>query len=274
MKKGMVFGMVAVLAASGAVAQNDVVMVDSSGPQTEVTAEAALVSSYVWRGQVYNNDFVVQPQVTLESYGVSFNVWANYNLAGSDKNGTSTDFSEIDLTLAYTLPVNLDDVAFDIGIINYNFPNSTDSEKGKAVPATTELFGTATLLTFKDYVIPSFTLFGDIDEANGVYMLFDIVAPYQVSDYLAVEGGISAGYGNTSYNDYYFPTPGGPSIQDAGWNDYNFYANASYEITDDLSVAANITYTMLEGGSIRSAADKFYDSKEKFWGGVNLIYDF
>ncbi len=276
MKKTMVFGLAAAVA-GGAFAQNDVVMVESGQAQTEVTAEAALVSSYVWRGQVYNNDFVVQPQVTLETYGVSFNVWGNYNLGGSDINGTSSDFSEIDLSLAYTLPFNLDDVSFDVGVINYNFPNSTDSAKGKAVPSTSELFGAATLLTFKDYVIPSFTLFGDIDEANGVYMLFDIVAPYQVSEYLAVEGGISAGYGNTSYNDYYFnnaPTPGGSSTQDSGWNDYNFYANASYEITDDLSVAVNVTYTMLEGGSIRDAADNIYDSKQKLWGGVNLIYDF
>jgi len=272
MKKVIVFGLVVACTAGGAFAQNDVVMVNSGGSQTKVTAEAAMVSSYVWRGQVYNNDFVVQPQITLETYGVSFNIWANYNAAGADINGTSSDFSEIDLTLAYTLPFNLDDVTFDVGVVNYNFPAN-----GNAVtPSTTELFGVATLLTFKNYIIPSFTLYGDVDKADGVYMLFDVVAPYQVSDYFSIEGGISAGYGNTSYNDYYFNNAvgGASSSQDAGWNDYNFYANASYEILDNLTIAANLTYTMLEGGSIRSAAGNIYDAKEKVWGGVNLIYDF
>ena len=273
MKKGITFGLIAACTAVGAFAQNEVVMMNSNDSQTKVTAEAALVSSYVWRGQVYNNDFVVQPQVTLETYGVSLNIWANYNVAGADIYGTSSDFSEIDLSLAYTIPFDLNDFSFDVGVINYNYPANGDN--GAGAPSTTELFGVATLLSFKDHIIPSFTLYGDIAKADGVYMLFDVVAPYKVSDYFSIEGGISAGYGNTSYNDYYFGQNGdGTGTQDAGWNDYNFYANASYEILDNLTVAANLTYTMLEGGSIRSAAGNIYDSKEKVWGGVNLIYDF
>jgi hypothetical protein len=231
------------------------------------TVEAALVSSYVWRGQVLNNDFVFQPQVTVSQYGFSVNVWGNYDLAGASVNGTSSDFSEIDFSLAYTLPIDISEMAIDLGVIGYHFPANGTGNTGS--PSTTELFAKGTILSFQEYVIPSVTLYGDIDEANGVYILFDVVAPYQVSDYLAVEGGVSAGFGNTSYNDYYF---GG--MQDAGFNDYNFYANASYEIFDNLTASANITFTFLEGGSIRDAADDIYEAKQKFWGGVNLAYDF
>ena len=39
-----------------------------------------LVSSYVWRGQVINNDFAFQPQLTASQYGLSLNVWANYDI--------------------------------------------------------------------------------------------------------------------------------------------------------------------------------------------------
>ena len=83
MKKAMIFGMVAVLAAGVASAQDGVVMVgqsESDVSEVLVTVEAALVSSHVWRGQVQNNDFVFQPQVTVEQYGVSLNVWANYDM--------------------------------------------------------------------------------------------------------------------------------------------------------------------------------------------------
>ncbi len=275
MKKVMTIGMAALMAAGIAGAQEDVVMVgqapanDDSRP--EVTAEAALVSSYVWRGQVYNNDFVVQPQLTIAHYGFSLNIWGNYDL-GNNVNGVSGDFSEIDTSLAYSLPIDISEVAFDVGIINYDFPANGDtgiSGVGFSSKSTTELFLSATVLSWSDVVIPSVTMFGDIDEANGTYFLFDVVAPFEVSEYLAVEGGISAGYGNTSYNDYYF---GGS--QDAGWNDYNFYGNASYVIQEGLTASLNLTYTMLEGGSIGDAADSIYEAKEKFWGGVNIAYDF
>ena len=272
MNKMMTIGLAAALAAGVASAQDGVVLVDQAGgfdaSQTKVTAEVALVSSYVWRGQVLNNDAVIQPQLTASQYGVSLNIWGNYDL-GNNVAGTSSDFSEIDFSLAYTLPLDVNEVAFDVGVINYNFPNMPNGAGTGAAETTTELFGTATVLSFKDYVIPSVTIFGDIDEANGVYVLFDIVAPYQVSDYLWVEGGISAGYGNTSYNDAYWAVGA-----DAGFNDYNFYGNASYEIMDGLTASVNLTYTMLEGGTVRDAAKTNYESKQKFWGGVNIAYDF
>lgn len=274
MKKAMVFGMVAMSVAGAAIAQNEVVMVNQMGGseafQPEVTVEAALLSSYVWRGQVRNNDSVVQPQITLSQYGVSLNVWGNYDL-GTNKDGTSSDFSEIDFSLAYTIPLDINEIAIDLGVIGYHYPANGDGGVGD--PSTTELFATATVLSFKDYIIPSVTFFGDIDEADGTYILFNVVAPYQITDVLAVEGGISAGWGNTSYNDYYFGDETGVS-QDEGFNDYNFYGNASYEIMENVMVSLNLTYTMLEGGSIRNEAGKIYESKEKFWGGVKIAYDF
>lgn len=268
MKKAMVLGMVAALATGTAIAGDDVVMVGQMGgsasSEPEVSVEAALVTAHVWRGQVYNNDLAIQPQLTIEHAGVSFNIWGNYDL-GKNYAGIDYDFSEIDISLAYTLPVNLDDVTFDIGVIGYNYPaNGTFATK-----STTELFGSATLLTFQDYVIPSVTLFGDIDEADGVYFLFDIAAPYEVSDVLAVEAGISAGWGNTSYNDYYWGVG-----QDEGFNDFNLYGSASYEILENLTASASVTYTWLSGGSIRNAAKVIYESDSKLWGGVNIAYDF
>lgn len=275
MKKAMTIGLVAVLAAGTAVAENGMVgqMGGSSASEVLVTAEAALVSSYVWRGQVQNNDFVVQPQITASQYGVSLNVWGNYDL-GKNYLGVSSDFSEIDISLAYTLPLDLNDVTFDFGIIGYTYP-ANGSNPAVASPlginkqSTTELFAKATVLSLRDYVIPSVAIFGDVDEASGVYMLFDIVAPYKISDFLWVEGGFSAGWGNTSYNDYHW----GASL-DSGWNDYNFYGSASYEILENLTAAVNLTYTLVEGGALGDAANNLYENDQKFWGGVNIAYDF
>jgi len=276
MKKAMIIGMAAVLAVGTAIAQNDVVMVEQGGSDAsrpEVTLEAALVSSHVWRGQVQNDDFVFQPQMTVSQYGVSINVWANLDL-GKSYNGTQGDISEIDLSLAYTLPLDINEMAFDIGLINYHFAGNGDA--GTAAPSTTELFARATVLSWDDYVvpfIPSMTFFGDIDQVDGTYILFDVAFPYEISEYLVVEGGVSAGWGNTRYNEYYFGDPIGVG-QNKGWNDYNFYGRVSYELMDGLTAAAMIQYTLVEGGSIGDAADKIYEDDQKFFGGVGIAYDF
>lgn len=275
MKKAMIIGMVAVLAVGTAIAQNDVVMVEQGGPDAsrpEVTLEAALVSSHVWRGQVQNNDFVFQPQMSVSQYGVSINVWANLDM-GKSYNGTQGDISEVDLSLAYTLPLDINDVAFDIGLINYHFTGNGDT--GTATPSTTELFARATILSWDDYVvpfIPSATFFGDIDQVDGTYILFDVAFPYEISEYLAVEGGVSAGWGNTRYNDAYWNTATSPTHNE-GWNDYNFYGRASYELMDGLTAAAMVQYTLVEG-SLDDEAEELYEADNKFFGGVSIAYDF
>ncbi len=274
MSKLMTIGMVTLLAAGFANAQSDMVMVGQAPANdssvAKISAEAALVSAYVWRGQVYNSDAVIQPQITISQYDFSFNVWGNYDLKNNVA-GVSSDFSELALSVAYTLPVNLNEMEITVGAINYTYPNTLTSS-GSAAESTSELFATARVLSYADYFIPSATIFGDVDEVRGTYVLLDVVAPYQVSDYLAVEGGVSAGYGNTRYNDFYFPNAAGN--QDAGFNDYNFYVNASYELYENVTVSANVTYTLLEGGSIRRAARATYEDRQKLWGGVNLTYDF
>ncbi len=280
MNKVITVGFAALMAAGIAGAQDDMVMtgMPPAGPvsEPEVTAEAALLSSYVWRGQVYNNDAVLQPQITVSHYAFTFNVWGNYNLAGKDSSGVSSDFSEIDFSLAYDVPFNVSDMAVSVGAIHYTFPNTPASAGPGAQESTSELFVSGTITTFEDLVvpvIPSVTIFGDVDEVKGTYVLFDVNAPYAISDYLQVTAGISAGYGNTSYNDGYFPN-GTPSTQDAGFNDYNFYGVVDYEVYDNVTVSASMTYTMLEGGAIEDAARNIYDAKEKFWGGFNVAYDF
>jgi outer membrane scaffolding protein for murein synthesis (MipA/OmpV family) len=273
MRKMMTVGLVVAMAAGVVSAQDEVVIVDQTvvvveEASVEVTVETALMSAYVWRGQVLNSGFVTQPQATISKGDFSFNVWGNYDLE-ENVNGNDNEFSELDLTLAYSLPVDLNQMAFDVGLISYSFQNNGDADD-----STWELFGSATCLSW-DWVIPSLTLFTDIDNGDGVYGLLDVVFPYEVSEYLTIEGGVSMGYGSTSYNDYYWDNSEDfeSSDKDAGINDYNVYFNASYEITEDLTASLNLTYTTLEGGSIKDAGDDLYEDDDQFWGGLGIAYD-
>ncbi len=260
-------------AGSAVHAQDDVVIVEQDAVfdqhATEVSAEVALVSAYVWRGQVLNSGFVVQPQMTVAKHGFSINVWANYDLSENyDRAGNGV--SEFDFSLAYSLPFDVNQIAIDFGLVNYNFPGNGETR----VPSTTELFISGTFLSFKEYVTPSITAYGDIQEADGVYVLFDIFAPYEVYEYLSVAAGASAGWGNTAYNDHYWGDKDKGRTFDADFNDWNLYLNASYDLTDRLTATANLTYTHLNSGKFEEAADDLYEASEKIWGGVNLAYDF
>ena len=265
MKKMVSWGMAVALVAGVASAQTEVtettIVAENDPSEVSVSAEVALASAYVWRGHVYNNDAVLQPQITLAQYGVSFNIWGNYDI-GSNYAGQSSDLSELDLSLAYTLPFNLEDLSMDVGIINYSYP-------GVEQDSTSEIFVTASLLTWQQWLIPSVKVFGGLSDADGMYVLFDLVAPIQISDELGLSAGVSAGWGSTSYNDQQW---GG--TQDSGWNDYNFYCGADYKILDNLALQAGITYTMVEGGSIEDGANANYENDHKLWGDLNLVYTF
>jgi outer membrane scaffolding protein for murein synthesis (MipA/OmpV family) len=128
------------------------------------------------------------------------------------------------------------------------------------------------LLTWQQWFIPSVKAFGGLSDSDGVYLLFDVVAPIQISDVFALSVGGSAGWGSTSYNDQYWGEDG--ISQDAGWNDFNVYCGAEYKILDNLALQASLTYTMVDGGSIEEGANENYENDHKFWGDLNLVYTF
>ena len=89
--------------------------------------------------------------------------------------------SEFDIAFAYSLPVDVNQMAIDVGLINYNYPGNGDSSN----PSTTELFLSSTILSFQNLFTPSITMYADIQEYPGVYFLFDIFAPSNASNNLS-----------------------------------------------------------------------------------------
>jgi len=260
-------------------AQGGVVMVDQgaiySSSMTEASMEVAVASAYIWRGQVINNDAVIQPQITLSQYGFSANMWMNYDIS-SNMTGVENNASEFDFALAYSLPVDVNQMAIDVGIINYNFPaNGTYDSNGRTigVKSTTEVYLSATILSF-DKFIPSISFFGDIQNVEGSYVLFDIFVPYELSQYVDFAGGYTAGWGNTSYNDHYW-TANGVGTFDGDWSDHNFYITASYEVFEGVTAAATLNYMVLNGDKFRNGASAAgYEADDKVWASLNLAYDF
>ena len=71
--------------------------------ETSVAVDVPVVSAYVWRGQVLNDEAVAQPGLTGGIGGFSVNAWSSMDL--TDNQDSSGEFDEMDWTVSYSKTV-------------------------------------------------------------------------------------------------------------------------------------------------------------------------
>ncbi|NCC50623.1 MAG: hypothetical protein EOM20_05340 [Spartobacteria bacterium] len=267
MKKGILMStlvVLAILSATGSAVAND------------VTAD--IMSAYVWRGQVLNNEAVLQPAFTLEApIGFYLNTWANVDM--TDKFDNSWEFTEVDLTVGYVIPMPEDSIiGIEIGAVEFLFPKEGDwsaevpedethadvETKGHDAD-TRELFAVLSLDTI---LSPSLAVNYDCDAVNGWYINASVAQGFELAEGLDAEIGASIGWASDRYNNAYF------GVDDAKFNDCNIGASLAYAVTEEVSVGATVAYTFLLDSKIKDGAKEIYDDKDLFYGGLNLAYAF
>jgi hypothetical protein len=109
----------AVVAASWAAEEE---AAEKSGGGADVSMGADVVSAYVFRGVTLRSGPAVQPslEVTLKALPVSVAVWGNLDLEEECGCANAGEFSEIDLSAAYTF--DLDPVSLVAGYVEYTYP--------------------------------------------------------------------------------------------------------------------------------------------------------
>ena len=225
----------------------------------EATLGVDTNSAYVWRGITFNDGLVLQPSLDVAKDGFGLNVWGNMDLDNYDGNINSGQFSEIDLTLSYSIPIEIIDLS--VGYIEYLFP-------GAAAEAAREIYMSI------GYSIPpveglsiGLDAYYEVDEIEDYYISMSISYGCNVNDKIGVEAGVSAGLIGEDYS----------VGADGGMNDYNFSLSASYAIDESLSISANINYTgsfddtdvLPEYDNVGFAA---YDVEA--YGGISISYAF
>jgi len=238
--------------------------------KSELTLD--VFSSYTSRGQVNNDRPVVQPTLNLSKYGIIAEVWGNYNV--TDRVGDKPNFSEVDLTLGYTLPV--EGVDMQVGIIDYEFPNTTvaqaaENETLSAVylrpaPSTREVYWKGALPNA--IVTPGLEVYYDFDQAHGFYCVASLERECGLCDRLTLTPGCSSAWASSGYNDYFF------GVRRNALNDGNVFLNSQYSITQALKAGASFCYTWLWDTDIRDGADGIYMDTHKLWGGVTVEFEF
>jgi hypothetical protein len=226
------------------------------------------MSGYMWRGQYYSDEPVLQPSVTVgDAHGFSFNVWGNLDLTDNNNAYDETtgalvterkdEFTELDLTLAYTLPLE-GPIGLTLGFIQYTFPAYSLS--------TREFYAT---IVGKTLLNPTLSIYGDVDAAEGFYGNFGLSHSFALAEKLTLGLSASIGYGTEKYNAFYF------GVEDDLVNDVNAGATLTYAITEKFSLTALATYTTLIDSDIEAGAETIgYDDTEAVVGGITATYTF
>jgi hypothetical protein len=217
----------------------------------DVSADLPVLSGYVWRWQVLNDEPVVQPALNVVNGGFAVNAWGNFNT--TDKVTGDADFSEIDLTVSYGGRIGA--VGYGVGLIEYLFPNTTYS-------GTREAYVSVSLPDL--FVVPSLSVYRDLDEADGFYASFGLSKTMAVADKTSLCLSASVGAGDEDYNAFYF------GVEEAALNDVNVCASVAYAMTDKITVTPCLQYTWLPDSDIRDGAREVYLDDEQVVGGVKL----
>ncbi len=216
---------------------------------------------YIWRGQNLDDDPVFQPGLSASYKGLTATIWGNLEL--TNINGNSGDFSELDYSIDYSgeLP-DVEDVGFSIGAIYYDLPGTT-------VPSTTELYWGFRLDTT---LSPSITFYHDIDEADGLYISAGIghsiekILELGPETPVAMELGAGYGWGDSSYNKYYW------GLSDSKANDLTLSASFPFEI-GGWTVNPSINYVALVSSAIKKT-NGYGTDDDLFFVGIGLSKGF
>lgn len=234
---------------------------ETKGAEVSGSASVDIMSNYVWRGQKLSDDYVIQPSTEITYNGFSVNLWGNWD---SDQAGSGAgEHTETDLTLNYTYLIDM--VSLDAGYIYYAFDGSAND--------TQEFYISTTINTI---LAPSLTLYIDVDEGDGSFLVAAIGHSLEFSKILSLNLGASA---SVNFNNTVMGTNNDGDTFSGLYNG-EVSASLGVAVNDNLSIEPKIAYSFPLSDDAEDAleaiADASSDDKEAdiFYGGLNITLSF
>ncbi len=224
-------------------------------------ADVGIVSKYIWRGYIQNDDFALQPDVYLSFGNFLASVWGSLDMTDRDEIGIDSrgDFSEIDYVLQYTVPTRL--VDFSFGYSFYTYPNTP----GELRDETQELYAKG---AFKVFLDPTVEMYVDVDEVEGWYGR--VSATYtQPQNNLKWKLRGSVGFCSEEFANYYFGS-GLPVSDGSSFCDLEIRLFTTFDLGMNFGLTPFVAITYLLDSEIREA----YNEDGEFFGGLNLSWAF
>ncbi len=186
--------------------------------ETSASVTIDIASAYIFRGSTFNDGVVIQPGIELSGRPVTIGVWANYDIGDYDNALDDNQFSEIDIYVAYDIPITVENLGVSLGYIEYTYP-------GAAVETDREASVSLSLDTF---LSPSLAVnYGTDGGIQGdMYVELGLGYGFEASDDLSVDLALALGY--------YDPDDSG---SDSGLTHCNLTIGVGYKI-----ISASLTY--------------------------------
>lgn len=226
-----------------------------TGHSADVSVSADLNQGYVWRGMTFNDGLVLQPSIDASlPKGFGINVWANMDIDDYDGAMDDDEFSEVDITLYYSLEAG--GFEFGAGIIEYLYAHQSTEELG-ALPGTREVYVSVSRAIIEG-VSATAEVYYDFDEVDDFYAKLALAYSATISDQLGLECTGSIGNIGTDMS----------LGEEGGLNEFTLSATLSFSITEALSVSGTLGYT----DSLDD--DVLPDQDVDAFGGINVSHSF
>lgn len=209
----------------------------------ETSLSVDVASAYVFRGMALNDGLVIQPGLTTAIGSVEVGVWGNFDMENYDGALTKREFSEIDLSAAYSLPV--DSLDLSVGYTEYAYTaGSVAADREIALTVGLDL-----------PLAPSVGLFYGFGGAieKSIYVEFGLEHELAVTDELGL--GVSAALGYVN-----------PDEGDAGFSHYSGKLGLNY-----FCLSASVTYVGQIDEDVLDDGPGSYDVE--LIGAVSLSWD-
>lgn len=217
----------------------------------EASASMGVYSNYVWRGQTLSDKMVAQPTVGMSYKGFGVNLWSNYDIDGEQLN-------ETDFTLNYAGSAGK--FGYDVGYIYYGLDGIEDTQ---------ELY---LGVSYDVLLSPSATLYYDVDEGDGGFLVLAIGHSIPVSETIAIDLGADV----TANLDNAIMGVGEDGEGFTGFYNADLTVGTSIPFAGAWSVDALLAYSFPLGSDAETAiAGASVDGEDSvFWGGLGVSLGF
>jgi hypothetical protein len=232
----------------------------------EVGADITFMTKYVWRGQLLDEEPVMQFDTYLSKWGLTLDVWGNYSL-NSDKDsnfGRYQELTELDYTISYDMNIGdmseklgidspdiIDPLSFSAGYIFYTFPNLDFDEKGSY---THEVFLGA---SYDCLLQPYFTWYWDVEAARGSYLEFGGGHTFELGGGVEASLGMSFAYNYEQWTD------------ESGWSDMLLSCEVAIPVFNNFTVTPSVYYSVILDEDTYNGAQE-----NEFYGGISLSFSY
>jgi uncharacterized protein (TIGR02001 family) len=242
--------------------------VDMAGEEVGVDFTLDFNSQYIWRGQNLTDGWVMQPGVSMTWNNITAGIWNSTDMCDNTGAG-NWSFTEWDFYLDYSNTVpEMEELGYSVGYIFYYFPG-----KDIAVQNTSEVYGG---LSYDTILNPEITFYYDIAKADGWYINGGIshsIDDIKIAEEMPVgcEMGLNVGWGDSSYNNWYWNGNGDTGKPSNGLND--LVLSVGFPVAfEGWTLTPSFKYITLLGGDVRTL--QAGSDKEFFVTGFNISTSF